>query len=110
MTQVKETRPKGAKVDHSKPTQPKLGRFKLARASKRLALEIEAEQDHPEGRLTGQAILARVQRKYYSLPVALECRQKHFRWVERARSVERAGRAELFFGDCSVFEDFDLCT
>ena len=78
MTQVKETRPKGAKVDHSKPTQPKLGRFKLARASKRLALEIEAEQDHPEGRSTDRAILARVERKYYSLPVALECRQKHF--------------------------------
>ena len=31
MTQVKETRPKGAKVDLSKPTRPKLGRAKLAR-------------------------------------------------------------------------------
>ena len=52
MTEVKETKPKGAKVDHSKPTRPKLGRAKLARAYKRLVLEIEAEQDHPEGRLT----------------------------------------------------------
>ena len=30
MTQVKETRPKGAKIGHSKPTQPKLGLAKLA--------------------------------------------------------------------------------
>ena len=52
MTQVKEIRPKGAKVDHSKPTRPKLGRAKLAQAYKKLILEIKAEQDHLEGRLT----------------------------------------------------------
>ena len=52
MTQVKETRPKGAKIDHSKPTWPKLGQAKLARAYKKLVLEIEAEQDHLEGRST----------------------------------------------------------
>ena len=52
MTQVKETRAKGAKVDHSKSTWPKLGRAKLARAYKKLVLEIETEQDHPEGRST----------------------------------------------------------
>ena len=51
MTQV-ETRLKGAKLDHLKPTRPKLDRAKLARAYKKLVLEIEAKQDHPEGRST----------------------------------------------------------
>ena len=32
MTQVKEIWPKEPNVDHSKPTRPKLGRAKLARA------------------------------------------------------------------------------
>ena len=51
-TQVKETRPKGPKVGHSKPTRPKQGRAKLARAYKRLELETKADQDHPESRST----------------------------------------------------------
>ena len=43
MTQVKERRPKGAKVDHSKPTRPNLGRAKMARASLKPHLRSEAD-------------------------------------------------------------------
>ena len=43
---------KGAKVDHCKPTRPKMGRAKLARAYKKLILEIKVEQDRPECRST----------------------------------------------------------
>ena len=101
MTQVKETRPKGTKVGHSKPTRPKLDQANLARACKRLALEIEAEQDYPEGRLTRSSEVGSGRAKVLFI-------SSSFRSSTKAFSMGRA--SEAFFGYFSIIKYFDLCT
>ena len=107
-TLVEETRAKGAKV--SKATEPKLSRAKLTQAYERLALEIEFEQDHPEGRSTRSSKVGSGQAKVLFTFNSFRISTKAF-LMGRASSLGRAGCSrETIFCVCSIFNYFYLRT